>query len=121
MAFTSSVRDAMLDLIDETGATAATHVSLHTDDPGTTGADEVTGGSYARQAVTWGAASGGSKTNSSALTFSIPAGTTITHVGLWTASTNGTFLGGGPLDSPQSYPTGGTYTINPGDLEATLT
>lgn len=45
-------------------------VSMHTADPGTTGASEAAGGSYAAQACSWNNAATRSKTNSSALTFS---------------------------------------------------
>src|SRR5688572_10626180 len=70
----------MLDALDES-ATQITHVGIFTNaDPGTgtnfTGT-EATGGSpaYARQAVTWSAAAAGVKTNTSTLTFDVPAGT----------------------------------------------
>lgn len=81
-------------------------VSLHTADPGTTGASEVTGGTYARVAVTWNSPSGGSVTNSNALTINLPASTTATYFGVWSASTSGTYYIGGAL-SP-SVSTGGT-------------
>lgn len=121
MSYTDEVIDAMLDLTDETdGAVAITHISLHTADPGTTGASEVSGGSYARQAVTWGAASGGTKASTAALAFNVPAGATITHVGGWTASTAGTFRGGGELGASQAFASAGTYTIAAGDLTQTI-
>lgn len=81
-------------------------VSLHTADPGTTGASEVTGGTYARVSVTWNAPSGGSVTNSNALTINLPASTTASFFGVWSASTSGTYYIGGAL-SP-SVTTGGT-------------
>jgi hypothetical protein len=74
--------------------------SLHTASPGTTGANENPGtGGYARQATTWNAASGGSKTNSTALTFSTAGSTAVTHVGSWSASTAGTYGIGAALGS----------------------
>lgn len=78
---------------------AVSHISLHTGDPSTTGANEVTGGTpaYARIAVTWNAASGGTRTNSGALTFDIPAGTTILHIGMFSAASGGTFYGYFPI------------------------
>lgn len=119
MSFTDAVKNAMLDLVDETGGTVAIErISLHTADPGTTGASEVTGGSYARQAVTWGAASAGVKSNSASMVFQIPAGTTITHVGGWTAA--GTFRGGGPLTASQPFSSPGAYTIGSGQLGVTI-
>ncbi|HEX6938818.1 MAG TPA: hypothetical protein VF158_05360 [Longimicrobiales bacterium] len=111
----------MLELLDETDGTfPITHISLHTADPGVSGTDEVAGGSYARQPVTWGSAAGGVKSNSNQLVFNIPPGTTITHVGGWDAASGGTFRGGGALNASQSYPTGGTFTINVGNLTITV-
>lgn len=80
MPFNPTAKNAMLDALDES-ATQITHIGIHTlTDPGTgtnANAGEATGGSpaYARQAVTWGAAASGQKTNSGALTFDVPAGT----------------------------------------------
>lgn len=63
--------------------------SMHTGDPGAAGtSNEATGGSYARQATTWGTATGGTVTGSQ-LTFPAAAGT-YTHMGRWNGST---FLG----------------------------
>ncbi len=76
-------------------------VSLHTGDPSTTGANENPAtGSYARQACTWNAASSGSKTNSSSLTYSTAGTTAVTYFGAWSASTSGTYGIGGQLTSP---------------------
>jgi hypothetical protein len=76
------------------------HVALFTATPGTTGAsNEVSGGGYARQACTWNAASAGSKTNSSALTFTTAGSTAVTHFGTFSASTGGTYGIGGALNS----------------------
>ncbi|MEV6773896.1 hypothetical protein AB0N05_35200 [Nocardia sp. NPDC051030] len=71
---------------------ANTYVSIHTNDPSTTGANEASGGSpaYARVATTWGAAANGAVTGSQ-VTINLPAGT-YTYAGLWTAATGGTFI-----------------------------
>lgn len=80
-------------------------VALHVGDPSTTGANEnANTGSYARQACTWNAASGGSKTNSSALTFSTAGSVAVTHFAGWSSGTYG----------------GGTYGIG-GALGASVT
>ena len=88
----------------ETAALAVTglggYISLHTADPGTTGASEATGGSpaYARKLTTWtGGASDGSVAGSE-VTIDLAAGT-YTHFGVWTAATAGTFIGGGSITS----------------------
>lgn len=74
-------------------------VSLHSGNPGTTGANELSGGSpaYSREAVVWSAASGGQATNSGAITFDVPAGITVYHVGFSDAVTGGNNNGYAPL------------------------
>ena len=88
-------------------------VSLHTATPGTTGASEVTGGTYARVAVTWTASTGGSAaSNSGALSINLPASTTATHFGIWSASTGGTYYIGGALSpSVTTSTSAGVVTI----------
>ena len=95
MPFNDAAKNVCLDALDET-ATQITHIGIMqlSPDPGTgtnhTGT-EATGGSpaYARQAVTWAAASGGTKTNSNTLTFDVPAGT-YGSFGMFNASTGNT-------------------------------
>ena len=73
------------------------YLSQHTADPGTTGANEVTGGSYARQPITFGTASAGSEASTDAQSFtSMPSVTGDLWSGLWSAVTGGTFLWGDP-------------------------
>ena len=90
---------------------AATHVSLHTADPGTTGTSEVTGGSpaYARKAATWTAGTVDGVVTVT-VTFDVPASTTVTHVGLWTALTGGSFLDKAAVTS-QAFASQGTYQV----------
>ena len=79
MPFNDAAKNVMLDALDES-ATQITHVAIFTlADPGTgtnANAVEATGGApaYARQAVTWGPAAGGLKTNTNGMTFDLPAG-----------------------------------------------
>lgn len=108
MAFTSTAKNSAVDAI---GA-AATYISMHTGDPSTTGASEVSGGTYARVATSWGSSSAGSKAGS-ATTVNIPASTSISYWGLWTAVTAGTFYYGGTLTAPESYGGAGTYVLTP--------
>jgi hypothetical protein len=88
----------------ETAATAVTAlgdwISLHTADPGTTGASEASGGSpaYARKQTTWTAGSSDGVVAGSQVTIDLAAGT-YTHFGVWSASTAGTFIGGGSITS----------------------
>ncbi len=92
MAFNNTVKNLALDSLDESIAAGIKYIGIHqVADPGTgltaTGT-EATGGSpvYARQAVTWGAASAGQKSNTAALTFDVPAGT-YGHFSLWNTLT----------------------------------
>lgn len=106
-------KHVMLDSLFGTSSPVAGFVSLHTADPGTGGTSEVTGGSpaYARKAITWSAAASGSKASSNQPVFDVPASTTITHVGYYSAATAGTFYGSRALDASQTYATQGTYTL----------
>jgi len=100
--------------------TGWSYVSLHTADPGTTGASEVTGGTYARVAVTWNAASGGSVSNSGALSINLPASTTASYFGVWGASSAGTYYIGGALSpSVTTGASAGVITIASGSLTVT--
>ena len=72
-------------------AAAATYLSLHTADPGTTGASEVSGGGYARAPITWAPGPvDGAVTGTATVTTA--AGVAVTHAGLWGSPVGGTFL-----------------------------
>lgn len=87
-------------------------ISLHTASPGTTGANEVAGGAYARVATTWAAPSGASTTGTQ-VTINVPTGVTITHWGIWTLVTGGLYFDGGLLPASQTYSSAGTYLLTP--------
>jgi hypothetical protein len=97
------------------------HVSLHTADPGSSGTSEVSGGSYAREAVSWASAASASVSSSAQVQFDVPGSTTITHLGYWSALSGGTFYGSRALDTSQTYATAGTYTIATGNITETIT
>lgn len=86
-----AAENAALNGLDGTGSTnVIPDVSLHTGDPGTTGANEnANSGSYARQACSWNAAASGAKTNSSTLTFTTGGSTAVTYFGTWSSATYG--------------------------------
>lgn len=107
-------------MLDGLGA-VVDFVSLHTADPGATGTSEVAGGSpaYARKAVAWDAASGGSMASSGDITFDVPGSTTIRFLGYWSLASGGTFYGSRALDTDQTFPTQGTYTIASGAITET--
>lgn len=102
-------KNAQLNALDEA---VMGYMSLHTANPGTTGASEVSGGSpaYARKAITWNAAASGSKAIAASVTFDIPASTTVTYAGFWSASSGGTFYQGVAIDS-RAYTNQGTLEV----------
>lgn len=73
--------------------------SLHSGAPGETGANELTGGSYARQLIAFGAASGGAASNSAIEEWDLTGVTSgnVLFVGLWDAVTTGNYLWTVPL------------------------
>jgi hypothetical protein len=117
MGLNNSGRNVGLNAIGAVGL----YLSLHTADPGTSGTSEVTGGSpaYARKSCTWAAAASGSMTTNAGVTFDIPAGTTITHYGVWSASSSGTFYGGGALSASDAFGGQGTYQLTSATISIT--
>lgn len=116
MALSTAARNLMLDAL----AQVAAYVSLHTSDPGAAGANEVEGGSYARQPITWNPAASGNLDDDNQPEFDIPPNTTISHFGLWSAEEGGTYYGSGALSASESYgASGGTYTLT--DVDVSLT
>lgn len=100
----------------------AWYVALFTDNP--TDADtgtEITGGSYARTAVSF-TVSGDAASNSAAVEF--PAATdnwgTITHIGVYDASTSGNLIFHSALTTSKAITTGDVFRIPTGDLDFTL-
>lgn len=91
-------------------AAAGSRISFHTADPGTTGASEVSG--TGRPATTWAAGTAGTRVGSQ-VSAPIPAGTTVTHWGIWSAATGGTFLFGGALSASESFGSAGTLQHTP--------
>jgi hypothetical protein len=96
VSITTNGKNAMLD------ALLVDYLSLHTAFPGSIGSSEVSGGAYARQAAVIGAASGGSRSLSSAVALSVPA-CTVAWVGLWDTS-NTVFMAYSPNGgNPQEF------------------
>lgn len=108
MAFIVEVPNAAL-----TGAGAVSELatlSLHSGDPGSTGANEITGADYQRQSLTWpGADSGATQV---AVSFAVDGGTSVDHVGFW--DTGGAWRGGFLTDAPETW-------NNPGTADVTVT
>lgn len=112
--FSVAVENAVLNMVLKNTAYpvgAGAYLSLHTGDPGKTGANEVVGGSYARQPVTWNNASSGSSTATASHDFTLLPAVTITHFGVWTALTGGSFIIGDATTN-QVMSAGSTYTLS---------
>jgi len=106
-------------------APTTVYLSLHTSpgpsDSGT--ANEITGvGNYARQAITFGAASGGAIANTSPVAWT-NTGTnygTIVAVGIWDALSGGNMLAWDGITSA-AVAINDTITFATGDIDITLT
>lgn len=93
-------------------AALISHVSAHSSFPGTTGANELTGGSYARKAITFSAPAAGSMDITAAQLIDVPAGATVAWFGGWSALTAGSFRGYAP-NLPASNQGVYDFTVDP--------
>jgi len=104
-------------------APAAVYLALHTADPTDAGSGaEVSGGSYARQAITFNAAhaTAGTITNSSAETFSSMPVATVTHIGIWDAASSGNLLFHGAVTASKTVASGDSITVAADAITVTL-
>lgn len=91
--------------------TNAPYAAMFTADPGTGITGEVTGGTYARKALTWAAGTAGDGIVTASATFDIPANVSTTHVGIVSAVTGGTLLDKAAAVY-NSQPSAGQVTVN---------
>jgi hypothetical protein len=102
---------------------ATVYVSLWTSDPTDAGSGtEVSGGSYARTAVTFAAPSNGVTTNSADVTFPTATGSwgVVGWIGINDAATSGNLLYHSPLDTSKTIDSGDIFKISTGNLSVTL-
>ena len=102
---------------------ATVYVSLWTSDPTDAGSGtEVSGGSYARTAVTFGAPSNGVTTNSADVTFPTATASwgTVGWIGINDAATSGNLLYHTALDTAKAIDSGDIFKIASGNLSVTL-
>jgi hypothetical protein len=104
-------------------APATVYVSLWTSDPTDAGSGtEVSGGSYARTAVTFAAPSNGVTTNDADVTF--PTATAswgvVGWIGINDAASSGNLLYHSPLDTSKTIDSGDIFKISTGNLSVTL-
>lgn len=125
MSFSNNAENLLLNwVLTANAATRPTawYVALFTTDP--TDADtgtEVSGGSYARTAVTF-SVTGNAATNTAGVEF--PAATanwgTVSHIGVYDASTAGNLIFHSPLTVAKAITDGDVFRIPTGDLDFTL-
>jgi len=100
---------------------SAVYVSLHTADPGLTGTNEVSGGSYARQALTLSAADSKATSNSAEVSFASMPGTTVSYAGVWDqGGTGGNFMASGSISASKIVNEGDTFQFPISNFSMTI-
>lgn len=128
MAATTFLRNALYDAtVRNTTFTAGANIylSLHTADPGLTGANEVAGAGYARQACAFADDGGdGTGTNSGTVTVPVPSSGgpfAITHVAIWDAASAGNCIAGGALSGTINAAAGSSLQWTAGQITLQIT
>lgn len=106
-------------------APSAVYLGLFTSDPtdADTGTEVTTiGSAYAREAITFGAASGGSAASNATVTFSAATANwgTITHIGIYDALSGGNLLFHGAVTTSKTIESGDTFQVSSGNLTISL-
>ena len=102
---------------------ATVYVSLWTSDPTDAGSGtEVSGGSYARTAVTFGAPSNGASLNSADVTFPTATASwgTVGWIGINDSTSGANLLYHTALDTSKTIDSGDIFKISTGNLSVTL-
>lgn len=116
-AYTNAAKASMLaDFVGKTEPTdPVTHLSLHSADPSTTGANETSDSRITIAESNWSGPAGGFVELLSDWTFAGPASGNVTHFGIWNATdpaaSGGTFLGGGAITGDATFNSGGEYVL----------
>tara|TARA_Y100000004_G_scaffold57524_1_gene64057 strand:- start:23 stop:406 length:384 start_codon:yes stop_codon:yes gene_type:complete len=117
MAKSNYLENKVIDHFLGTSSTSApsnVYMGLFTSNPtDANSGTEVSGNGYSRQVITFNAASGGSATNSSAETFTASGGNwgTITHFGIFDASSSGNLLYHGALTDDKVIEDGDSLVV----------
>lgn len=125
MSFSNFLETELLDHVFAGNAytsPSAVYVGLFTTDPTDAGTGtEVSGGSYARQEATF-TVSGNTATTSAAVEFPTATASwgTVTHIGIYDASTSGNLLAHSALTTAKAIASGDVFRIPAGDIDITL-
>lgn len=129
MGLTNAVLSDWVNQIFNNGtptAYPALYLSLHSGNPGSNGANELSGNGYTRQNITtlFDDATAGIVGNNGVITFGPASGSpwaAATYFGFWTASSGGTFIGGFPLTNSQTVTVPNTASFAIGALTFQVT
>jgi hypothetical protein len=125
MSFSNYLETEVLDFAFTNGTATrptAWYVALYTAAPGEGGGGtEVSTGGYARQSVTF-SVSGNTASNTAAVEYPTATASygTVTHVGIFDASSGGNLLAYSALNVSKLIDTGDVFRIPTGDLDITL-
>jgi hypothetical protein len=117
----NGILDALGNAANYTAPTAF-WIQLHTADPGSAGTTAIAGNATRKQ-VSFGAASAGTISNDTAVSWSageVDTAEDYTHWSAWTASSSGTFICSGTMTA-NAVLVGDQFTIPIGDLDLSLT
>ncbi len=125
MSFTNFLETEILDHVFAGAAYTApgTHyLGLFTSAPGETGGGtELSGSAYVRKSVAF-TTSGNTTSNNAAIEFPTATGSwgTVTHVGVFDASSSGNLMAYATLSASKAIATGDVFRVPSGDLDITL-
>ena len=127
-ALSDHAEKLLLDWLMTTGSATrptAWYVGLFTAAPSDSGGGtEVSGSGYAREAVTFAAAStpGGTTSNTGDVSFTAAGGDwgTITHIGIFDASSSGNLLWHGSMTASKIVNDGDTLQFSTGNIDLTI-
>jgi hypothetical protein len=125
MSFTNFLETEILDHVFAGAAYTAPstkYLGLFTAAPGEAGGGtEVSGSAYARQSIAF-TTSGDTTSNNAAVEFPTATGSwgTITHIGVFDASTSGNLMVYATLTASKAIASGDVFRVPSGDLDITL-
>ena len=127
-ALSDHAENLLLNFLMTTGtATRPTnwYVALFTSAPNDAGGGtEVSGNGYSRQSVSWDTASGtgGTTANSGAVSFTASGSGfgTVTHIGIFDASSSGNLLWHGAMDTSKTVASGDVLQFAAGAIDLTI-
>ena len=125
-ALSDHAENLLLDFLMTSGtATRPTnwYLALFTSAPNDAGGGtEVSTGGYTRQTIAFSAASGGTTSNSADVSFTASGANygTVTHIGIFDASSAGNLLWHGAMTASKTVEDGDTITFAAGNVDLTL-